>query len=147
MSKWSQMIPKWSLNDAQMLSKWCPNDVQMMSKCCPNDVQMMTKWCPNDVQMMSTWCPNDVQMMSKWCLRACTMIIVHACTMIKACMYYDHSTCISIIVEHVSCPTRLMFREIEDGGSGGRSPPGKQGGLGGARPPNVEITLLNCCWK
>ena len=40
-----------------------------------------------------------------------------------------------MLVEHVSYPTRLMFREIEDGGSGGRSPAGQQGGLGGRQAP------------
>ena len=58
-----------------------------------------------------------------------TMIIVHACTTIIA------HACTKII-EHVSCPKELMFGVVEDGGSGGRSPPDKQGGLGGRRPPN-----------
>ena len=31
----------------------------------------------------------------------------------------------------------IMFREIDGRGSGGRSPPVKQVGLGGARPPKI----------
>ena len=58
-----------------------------------------------------------------------TMLIVHACTTIIA-----HAC--TMIIEHVSCPKELMFGVVEDGGSGGRSPPDKQGGLGGRRPPN-----------
>ena len=40
-------------------------------------------------------------------------------------------------IVHVSCPIRLSSLAMEVGGSGGRSPPGKQGGFGGAAgPPN-----------
>ena len=48
-------------------------------------------------------------------------------------MYYDHSTC--MYYDH--CTTELMFGAVQVEGSGWRSVPGKQGGLGGGRPPNV----------
>ena len=83
------------------------------------------------------------------------MIVVHACTviMVQACTAITVHTCTMIIVhtctectmliEHVSYPSRLMFREVEGEGSAGRSPPGQQGVLGGARPTNVEITPID----
>ena len=38
----------------------------------------------------------------------------------------------------------FMFGEIQGGGSGGRSPPGMQGGLGGRQAPQLlEIFLHN----
>ena len=72
----------------------------------------------------------------------CMYMIIVACTMIKVCMYYDHSICISIIVEHVSCPTWLMLREIEDGGLGGEAPWEKQGCLGPLGPPMLKLLYL-----
>ena len=68
---------------------------------------------------------------------ACTMIIVHACTMIMV------HACTMVMVR-VSCRTELMVGETEVGGSGGRSPPAKQGGLGGRRPSNCETRLFMC---
>ena len=64
-------------------------------------------------------------------VHACTMLIVHACTMIivHAC---------NIIKEHVSYPARLMFREIERGGSGGEAPQL-------ARAPR-DAALQYCAW-
>ena len=38
----------------------------------------------------------------------------------------------------VTCFTRLIFREIKDAGSGERSPPGKQSGLGGREAPPMR---------
>ena len=69
-------------------------------------------------------------------VHACTVIIVHACTMIivYACTMIIIHACIMIVVQ-VSCPTGLMFGEVKGGGSGWRSPPGKQGVWGGASPP------------
>ena len=64
---------------------------------------------------------------SRIIVHACTMIIVHAYTMIIV-----HACTMGRV--HVSCPTRLMVGEIEGGGSKGRSPSGKQGGLGGRKP-------------
>ena len=51
------------------------------------------------------------------------MIIVHACAMIIVyafAMIIVHPC--TIIVVHVSCPARIMFRQIEDGGSSGQAP-------------------------
>ena len=56
-------------------------------------------------------------------VHACTTVIVHACTVITV-----HAC--TIVIVHVLCPTGLMVGEIEGGGSGGKSPLGKQG-LGG----------------
>ena len=60
----------------------------------------------------------------------------------------------SIIVEHVSCPIRLMFREIEDGGVWGAKPPREAGGVGGPPGPpmmsairTTRLTKLNFCFN
>ena len=60
------------------------------------------------------------------------MIMIHACTMIIVDAY-------TMIRVDVSFLTRLMFREIKDGGSARRSFPKKQGGLGGRRPINGGV--------
>ena len=64
-------------------------------------------------------------------VHACTMIIVHACTMIivHACAMIIVHAC---NVLHGSCSTKVGPGR----GSGGRSPPAKQGGLA-TRPPNI----------
>ena len=90
-------------------------------------------------------------------LHACIMIKVHACTMIviQACTMIIIQTCPMIIIQactmiiihactmitiHLSYIVGLVFRAVEAGGSGARSPPGKQGGWGDARPPNNDHT-------
>ena len=42
-----------------------------------------------------------------------------------------------MIIVHVSCPTGLMLREVQDGGPGGDAS-GKAGKLGCCRPPKVS---------
>ena len=62
--------------------------------------------------------------------RACTMIIVHAFTM---------------IIVNVSCPTRFICREIEVEACWGRSPPGKQEVWAATGPQNVKQYCF-CFW-
>ena len=65
------------------------------------------------------------------------MIVIHACTtlMIRAC---------TMIIVHVSCSPRLMFRVIKGGRSGGAEPAGKAGGFGGRRPAPTQKIVSSC---
>ena len=71
-------------------------------------------------------------------VQACTMIIVHTYTMliVHACPEIIVHACTMILV-HVACSTGLMSGAIQVGGSWGRSPFRKAGGVGGEG--------LDCC--
>ena len=57
-----------------------------------------------------------------------------------------------MIIVQASCPTRLMFRKIKDGGLGGEGPQDSRGAWRAAGPPILYLAKLKIrfyqtiCW-